>query len=82
MDNPLRVVNAIVYDNSMRRLGIVVDVIGRVDSPFVVVKPDTPELVEELEPNTILYYYIPRPRRRGRELKTKGKRKPRNWRSR
>ncbi|OYT39242.1 MAG: RNA-binding protein [Desulfurococcales archaeon ex4484_58] len=53
-----RIIGALVYDRDMKRIGRVVDVIGRVDSPYIVVKPDDPEYIKDLEINTLLYYYI------------------------
>jgi len=58
--NPVKTINAVVYRSSTERVGVVVDVIGRVDEPYIVVKPDDPALVEVLEPSTVLYYHVPR----------------------
>ena len=62
--NPVKVVGAIVYDRDMNRIGAVVDVFGKVDEPYLVVKPENPELIEELEVDSPLYYFIPRRKER------------------
>ena len=74
--NPVKVIGAIVYDRDMNRIGLVTDVIGRVDEPFLIVKPDAPEKIEDLEINSILYYYIPQ-RRRSRRGRGRKSRRPR-----
>ncbi len=71
--NPEKLVGAIVYSEDMKRVGRITDIIGRVDEPYIVVKPESLEFAELLEKNSILYYYIPRRRgkRRGRGRKKK-----------
>ncbi len=66
---PEKIMGAIVYDKDMRKIGVVADVLGRVDHPYLVVKPDSKELIEELSIGTILYYYIPRRGRRGKRVR-------------
>ncbi len=63
LKDPRRTVGAIVYDEAMKRIGRIIDVIGPVDSPYVVVKPDSREIVDLIEPGN-LYYYIERKTRR------------------
>ncbi len=66
-----------VYDWELRRkYGTLLDVIGPVDSPLLVVKPESKEVLKEVRPGDELYYVPPRPRRRGRRRKG-GRRGPR-----
>lgn len=51
----LKLVNSSVYDENNRRIGRIVDVIGRVDDPRVVVKLESKGLAPS---STILYYYL------------------------
>ncbi len=82
LKDPRRIVGSQVYDSDIRLIGKIVDVIGRVDSPYVVVKPHTRELVEEVEPGSILYYRIVEKRRGKRARKPKkAKKKPRKGRA-
>lgn len=76
--NPEKIMRAIVYDEDMRRIGIVVDVFGNIDHPYIVVKPDSRELAETFSPGTIFYYYLPRKRveeKRRRKSKGGGRRR-------
>jgi rRNA processing protein Gar1 len=73
--NPDKLVGAIVYNKDMRRIGRVYDVIGRVDKPYVIVRPNSKELVEDLEQDAILYYYMPRPRKSRRRRGGSGRKK-------
>ena len=54
-----------VYTSDRRRIGTLLDVIGPVDSPYAVVKPDKLEYLSVVKPGDKLYYEVPRPRRRG-----------------
>ncbi len=65
-----------VFDRDMRRLGVVVDIIGPVTSPYVVVKPESSEVRLLFEPGPV-YYAPPRRqlRRRGRPRKRKTRRR-------
>lgn len=62
----LKVVGLVVFDSSSRRVGRVVDVIGKVSDPRIVVKLDNPDLGLLLSSRRERLYYIPR---RGREKK-------------
>ncbi len=68
---PSRIIGLPVYDEELRRIGKIVDVIGRVEEPRIVVKLENPEVASTVKPGT-LYYYKPaseeKPRRgrRGR----------------
>ncbi len=58
-----------VYDSSLREVGVLLDVIGPVEKPYAVIKPN--ERGEKLDKKGVtLYYEPPRPprprRRRGR----------------
>lgn len=55
---PEQILNAIVVDRSMNRIGVIVDVIGPVESPFIVVKPSSAEVVKLIEGlgKPVLYY--------------------------
>ncbi|MEM0045723.1 MAG: RNA-binding protein [Desulfurococcaceae archaeon] len=60
----LKYVGAIVYDSSGRRVGVVTDVIGRVDNPRIVAKLDCRDLGELLlSRKERLYALLPRERR-------------------
>jgi rRNA processing protein Gar1 len=53
--------NIPVYTRDAKRVGMLIDVIGPVQEPFGVVKPD---VVKELEPGLRIYYRLPLSRRR------------------
>lgn len=67
MSDVLRVVGLVVFDSSSRRVGRVVDVIGKVSDPRIVVKLDNPDLGPLLSSRRERLYYIPR--RRSRDKK-------------
>lgn len=54
--DPRKLVGSIVYDKDLRRLGKIVDVIGKTDSPYVVVKPEAMEIVDFVEEGPVYYY--------------------------
>lgn len=66
LKDPRKIVGSIVYDKDMRRVGRIVDVIGRVDSPYVVVKPETKDILAVIEPGP-LYYYVEKKHLRSRK---------------
>ncbi len=68
-------VGAIVYDSSSRRIGRIVDLIGRVESPYVVVRAESRAVLDEIEEP--LYYYKPKPPRRRGRGKRGGRKSPR-----
>ncbi|ADI32304.1 H/ACA ribonucleoprotein complex subunit GAR1 [Staphylothermus hellenicus] len=72
--DPRRLVGAIVYDSSLRRIGRIVDVIGRVDQPHVVVKPENKEILDFVDLG-IAYYYIKQKKRSFKRTKRKEKKK-------
>lgn len=57
----LKLVNSSVYDDNYRRIGRVVDVIGRVDDPRVIVKLEN----KAFKPSPVLYYHLAE-KKRGR----------------
>ncbi len=69
-----------VYTSDRRRIGVLLDIIGPVERPYAVVKPDKDEYIKAVEEGQNLYYEVPRPprrrerrRRRGGPLKRGGK---------
>lgn len=62
IDNPKQVIGAEVYDNNMRKIGLVIDVIGQVSNPYVVIKPDSSEVIDYLDIGSVLYYLVRRKR--------------------
>ncbi|MEM0377885.1 MAG: RNA-binding protein [Thermosphaera sp.] len=61
-----------VYDENMRRVGRVVDIIGRVEDPRIVVKLENPEVVASIHPGSFYYFQPPverKPRRAGRRTR-------------
>ncbi|ABN70341.1 snoRNP protein GAR1 [Staphylothermus marinus F1] len=72
--DPRRLVGALVYDSSLRRIGRIVDVIGRVDQPHVVVKPESKEILDFIDLG-ITYYYVKERKRSSRQTRGKGKKK-------
>lgn len=68
-DDTLPPLNTIVYDENVNRVGVLLDIIGSVSSPYAVVKPSSPNV--KVEAGTRLYYRPPTPRR------GKGRGKPR-----
>ncbi len=54
--------NVPVYDRDLNKIGTLLDIIGPVKNPYVVVKPVNKE-IKVYEGDT-LYYKMPRPRRR------------------
>ncbi|MCI4462267.1 MAG: RNA-binding protein [Thermogladius sp.] len=54
-------IGSLVYDSNLRRLGKIVDVIGRVDDPRVVVKLESKELASTIRDYNVYY----QPGRRG-----------------
>jgi len=75
LKDPRRIVGAIVYDKDMKRVGKIVDVMGPIDSPYVVVKPDSKEIADLIESGYLYYYIERRPRRRGRKAPRKSRRR-------
>lgn len=71
--DPRKLVGSLVYDKNMTRIGKIVDVIGRVDEPYVVVKPESREVLDMIELGPV-YYYVERKKKpfRGRK---KGKKR-------
>jgi RNA-binding protein len=53
-----RIIGLSVYDEEMRRIGRIVDLIGRTEEPRAVVKLENPEIASTIKPGT-LYYYKP-----------------------
>ena len=61
-DNSVPPLNTVVYDEDMNRVGILLDIIGPITSPYVVIKPSSREV--RVSEGTRLYYRPPTPRRR------------------
>jgi len=68
--DPDKLIGSIVYDKDLRRIGIVTDVFGSVNHPYIVVKPDTKDFLDEIEKGAIVYYTI----QRGKAGTQRGKR--------
>ena len=62
--------NAPVYTRDAKRVGVLLDIIGPVKSPYAVVKPDKRDI--ELPAETVLYYRKPLPPRSRRRGKSRG----------
>ncbi|RLG86953.1 MAG: RNA-binding protein [Thermoprotei archaeon] len=56
---------SIVVGADGEAIGRVVDIIGRVDSPYIVVKPLSPSKLSLVSPSTVLFYRV-MSRRKGR----------------
>jgi len=55
--DPLFTMGAQVFDSTLRKIGFVFDIIGKVEKPYIVVKPYDKEVLEDLKPGSTLYYY-------------------------
>ncbi len=69
--DPRRLVGAIVYDRDMRRIGRIVDVIGPTESPYIVVKPESREIADLVEPGPVYFYLEKKPTRGKRKVSRK-----------
>ncbi|NPA05082.1 MAG: RNA-binding protein [Crenarchaeota archaeon] len=70
-----------VYDSSLQEIGVLLDVIGPVEQPYAVIKPN--ERGEKLDKKGVtLYYEPPRPRRPRRRRGRGAGRRPRQGRGR
>ncbi len=81
--DPRRLVGHIAYDKDLKRIGKIVDVIGRVDQPFVVIKPESKDVIEFIGTGPVYYYVEKRTkrflRRKGRKAKRgEGRGRPRS----
>jgi RNA-binding protein len=56
--------NTPVYTRDARRLGVLLDIIGPINHPYAVVKPDRADV--EVKGGEVLYYRKPAAKRRGR----------------
>ncbi|WFO76104.1 RNA-binding protein [Desulfurococcaceae archaeon MEX13E-LK6-19] len=74
LKDPRKLVGSIVYDRDMKRIGRIVDVIGRTDSPYVIVKPESKDIIAVIEPGPV-YYFVERKKRRFGEKKKKPSKK-------
>jgi len=68
--DPVKLIGSIVYDKDLRRIGIVADVFGNVEHPYIVVKPDSKDFLDEIERGAIVYYTV----QRGKTITRRGKR--------
>ncbi len=73
--DPRRLVGHIAYDKDLKRIGKIVDVIGRVDKPFIVIKPESKDVIEYIETGPVYYYMEKRTKRFMRRKNKKAKRK-------
>ncbi len=62
-----------VFDKDMKRLGVIVDVIGPVSSPYIVVRPESSDVKLVFEPGTV-YFTPPRRERRGKSRRRPSRR--------
>ncbi len=73
VEEPKRIpkLNLPVYDEDARRVGVILDVIGPTEKPFVVVKPEKRGI--EIPPGDTLFFREPpkKPRKRRREKRTR-----------
>ncbi|MEZ0394350.1 MAG: RNA-binding protein [Desulfurococcaceae archaeon] len=60
--DPLEALNLYAFDENARRIGKIVDVIGRTDDPRLVIKAESQALVSELLGKPL--YYMPRKHKR------------------
>jgi len=58
--DPDKLIGSIVYDKDLRRIGVVTDVFGNVEHPYIVVKPDSKDFLDEIEKGATVYYTIQR----------------------
>ncbi|WP_434730920.1 RNA-binding protein [Thermogladius sp. KZ2Tp1] len=58
-------IGSLVYDSNLRRLGKVVDIVGRVDDPRVIVKLESRDLASTIRDYNV--YYEPAQRRGARK---------------
>ncbi len=68
-----------VFDRNMKRLGVVVDVIGPVEAPYIVVRPESSEIKLVFEPG-VVYFAPPRRERRGRKRRFSSKKRRKTYR--
>jgi len=64
--NVLKCLGSLVFNNSGRRVGIVTDIIGRIDDPRVIVKLDNKDLGEFLVSRRERLYFVKKVRREKR----------------
>lgn len=58
VNNPEKIIGADVYSSELKKIGSIIDVIGNTKNPYFVVKPDSPNILDQLELGTVLYYYV------------------------
>ena len=68
-----------MFDRNMRRLGIIVDVIGPVEAPYIVVRPESSEIKLVFEPG-VVYFAPPRRERRGKRRRFSSKKRRKTYR--
>ncbi len=76
LKDPRRLVGQQVYDPDLKVLGRIVDVIGRVESPYVVIKPLSSDIISLVEVGSTIYYRTARkkPRRKPGRGRRRGRR--------
>jgi len=67
--DPKRLLNTIVYDRDLRRIGRIVDIIGPVNSPYVVIKPESKDILDSIEQGPVYYYMAKKRKSKGRKSK-------------
>lgn len=54
--NVLETYGSEVFDSSMTRIGFVIDIIGNVNNPYVIVKPTSSDLTYVVEQGSTLFF--------------------------
>lgn len=70
INNPERIIGTEVYSSELKKIGYIIDVIGRTGNPYIVVKPESLNIIDQLGFDTVLYYH----ERRKPVRKTPGRR--------
>jgi len=56
------IVGAEVYSSDLKRIGSVIDIIGKISNPYIVVKPISPEVIDQLDTGSVVYFRISKKR--------------------
>ncbi|MEM0355586.1 MAG: hypothetical protein QXT88_03190 [Desulfurococcaceae archaeon] len=62
--NVLETYGCEVFDNSMNKIGYVVDIIGNVNNPYIIVKPLSTDLMYIVEQGSTLFFARRRTRKK------------------
>ncbi len=74
LKDPRRLVGSFIYDEELRKIGKIIDIIGRVDSPYIIIKPIKKEFVDKITLGASIYYRISRKQSRRSKRPRKKKR--------